>query len=675
MSDQFLHVPLAEITASLTNPRTSSGLDAASLAELAQDIKARGVDSPILLRPLPGARVADTDRKVKYEIVAGERRYRASELAGQPTIPARVRSLSDEQALLIQLAENLHRQDLSPLEEAQGIQRLMDEAHITAEEAGQRIEKSRRYIYNRLTLLKLGPEGREALRAGQIDASRALLIASVPDSKLQLKALNHATTVSGYGNEPPSVRALQDWLKTNVMLDLERAVFKITDARLVEGAGSCTDCPKRTGADPDLFSHIKSADMCTDPPCYHQKADAHRAQLVKKAEAKGLRIVEGKEAQELLGGSLWRDAPQGYTSLSAKRPDLSAEGERPTTLAQALGKDAPAPILFIHPKTQEAMELVPEQEAEAILLAKGLLKPEDATGQSRGETTLESLQANLEALREDAETATAREAHTQIYAAARAAVRATSTAQARQLLAGDLLRAWLLDELDTTYEVEDMAEAIGFEFQDGQDEQDALAQHIQRLGDAEVLRATALYMLGKDSYFRRDTQPAILNAAVQALGVDTKAAKRAAATAVKAQFAEQIKALQAQIDALNSPPADDPAARPTNSAKGKASKPEARAKKLSAQDAEQGIAAAMQGIEGAAAAPKGAVVPPTAPADPLLAKAVKVITKAQAASVRLLKDELGIGTTKALSVMASLEAAGHVSPAAERGARKVLVAA
>lgn len=696
----FKTIPLARIAPSLTNPRKTFNPD--KLQELANSIAASGVHQPILVRALSGSRAEDTFRSrqpneplPEFELVAGERRWRASKLAGVDTIPAIVRELTDQQALEIQIIENLQRDDLTALEEAEGYQALVDATGIDKEEIGAKIGKSRTYVYNRLKLLDLGTEGREAMRAGQIDASRALLIARVPDSKLQLKALKYATTPNGHTNEIPSVRELQGWLKDNVMLDLANAVFKITDARLVEAAGSCTECPKRTGANPDLFSDVKSSDVCTDPPCFHKKAEAHRAQLVKKAEAKGLRIVEGKEAQEMLAGGNWRNTPNGYTSLTAKRPDLTPEGERPTTLAQVLGKDAPAPILFIHPKTQEPMELVPEDEADAILLAKGLIKAEDDS-QERQAATLENLQADLKELRQDAERALARETHAQLYAATRSAVRATTTAQARQLLASDLLRAWLLDELDTTYDVEGMAEDIGFEFQDGQDEQDAVAQHIRRLGDTDLLRATALYMLGKDSHFRLGTTPDILNAAVQALGVDTKPIKRAASTAVKAEYDAKIKAAQAEIDALKGPPPNAPAARREKSARGKPEakgQPTARAAKLSPKEAKRGIADALQDMEGAAppptsnqasaawpfpsegAADKPAAPAPQTPADPLFAKALKAITKAQKASVRLLKDELGVGTTKAMELMASLEAAGKVSEATERGARKVLVAA
>lgn len=714
MSDQFLHVPLAEIVASLTNPRTS--FNEQTLAELAEDIKARGVDSPVLLRPLPGTRVQDTDRKVKYEIVFGERRFRASQLAGMATIPARVRDLTDAEALVAQLVENLGRDDITALEEAEGIRRLMDAEQINVDEVAIRIKKSRRHVYNQLKLLELCTEAKDALRTGKIDPSRGLLIARIPDDKLQLKALE-AATKPNWQDEPPSVRDLQRWIRHNVMLELEHAVFKITDARLVETAGSCTDCPKRTGANPDLFHDVDGADICTDPGCFHGKEDAHRAQLVKKAETKGLRIVEGKEAQELMDGYTYHDTPPGYVSLSDKRPDLCEEGAKPITLAKALGDDAPAPILFIHPRTQVAMELVPEAEAEAVLVAKGLMKAEDATAAS---DQAQSLEEQLKDVQADIARETERAQHTDLYDATLKAIQQAPAAKAKLLLTGEILRSWLLAELDYGIDVDEMADIIGLEFKDGDDEMDAVTQRIHRLGDTDLIRAAAGCMLRTDRYYHSNSTTPVLDAAVKALEVDAKAIKRATANRIKANRAGQLKNLQDKIDAKKAPTATASAARREEGAGGSKPKapgsrkaPPAAAGKISAQEAKQGIADALQGIEGSASAPKGAVAPtalqlgallpqdawpfpnkresapaqPVAPAakapaavtmlgvstDPMYAKARALVLKQQAANQRMLKEGLSIGQAKADALLAQLEAAGVIGPAIPRQPREVLL--
>ena len=271
---QFATLPLAHIAPSLTNPRKT--FNAAKLQELADSIKASGVHQAVLVRPISSTRLMDTAREVQYELVAGERRYRASQLAGVDSIPAMIRVLTDDQVLEIQLVENLQRDDLSALEEAEGYQALMAHSNISADDVGVKIGKSRAYVYARLKLLDLSQEVKQAMRDGALDFSRALLIARIPDSTLQAKALAEATHKDHLG-EISGVRAFQTWLQTNVMLRLDKAVFKITDTRLVQAAGSCTACPKRTGANPDLFADASSADLCIDPTCYHGKEAAHRA--------------------------------------------------------------------------------------------------------------------------------------------------------------------------------------------------------------------------------------------------------------------------------------------------------------------------------------------------------------------------------------------------------------
>jgi len=218
---------LSSIVESNFNPRKNFNL--VKLAELAESIKASGVHQPILVRPLPGARVAETDRGVQFEIVAGARRFRASQQAGAATIPAILCHLSDNAALEAALLENLQRDDLTALEEAEGFEALQATG-ATVDGIASKIGKSRSYVFARLKLLDLSVECKEAMRAGQIDASRALLIARIPDTTLQTKALAEATRVD-YLGAVCSLRAFASWLQASVMLKLDKATFSITDPR------------------------------------------------------------------------------------------------------------------------------------------------------------------------------------------------------------------------------------------------------------------------------------------------------------------------------------------------------------------------------------------------------------------------------------------------------------
>ncbi|KAI5915273.1 MAG: ParB/RepB/Spo0J family partition protein [Proteobacteria bacterium] len=147
-------------------PRTR--MDPGSLEELAASIKAQGVMQPILVRPI------DDDR---YEIIAGERRWRAAQIAGLDDVPCLVREIPDEAALAMSLIENIQREDLNPLEEASGIQRLIDEFAMTHQQAADAVGRSRPAASNLLRLLNLARPVQELLMAGDIDMghARALL--------------------------------------------------------------------------------------------------------------------------------------------------------------------------------------------------------------------------------------------------------------------------------------------------------------------------------------------------------------------------------------------------------------------------------------------------------------------------------------------------------------------
>ena len=147
-------------------PRTR--MDEGSLYELAESIKAQGVMQPVLVRPLSGGR---------YEIIAGERRMRAAKLAGLDEVPVLVKDVPDESAAAMALIENIQREDLNPLEEAQGLKRLTDEFGLTHEMAAQAVGRSRSAASNLLRLLNLTEPVQQMLMAGDIDMghARALL--------------------------------------------------------------------------------------------------------------------------------------------------------------------------------------------------------------------------------------------------------------------------------------------------------------------------------------------------------------------------------------------------------------------------------------------------------------------------------------------------------------------
>lgn len=148
-----------------------SRMDQDTLKELAESIKAQGVMQPILVRPLTGS---------QFEIVAGERRWRAARLAGLASVPALVREIPDQQALAVALIENIQREDLNCLEEAQGIQRLIQEFGMTHASAAESVGRSRAAVTNLLRLLELAPPVRELLAQGRLDMGHARALLALP---------------------------------------------------------------------------------------------------------------------------------------------------------------------------------------------------------------------------------------------------------------------------------------------------------------------------------------------------------------------------------------------------------------------------------------------------------------------------------------------------------------
>lgn len=169
------NIALAAIIPNPNQPRKE--FDPAALDDLAASIKSQGVLQPVLVRPLP-------DKPGSFELVAGERRLRASKLAGLTEIPALVRPLDDRESLAIALIENLQREDLNAMEEAEGYRQLLDQFFVTQEDLARQIGKSRPALANALRLLQLPGEVQEDVRRGRLSAghARALLAVSDPEA-------------------------------------------------------------------------------------------------------------------------------------------------------------------------------------------------------------------------------------------------------------------------------------------------------------------------------------------------------------------------------------------------------------------------------------------------------------------------------------------------------------
>jgi len=305
-------LPIAWIRESESNPRKT--YDQKSLQELAESIKANplGVVEPLVVQELGPE---------SYCLIAGSRRLRAAKMAGLETIPARIAVLSEKQILEIQLIENLQREDVKPVEEAEGYARLMElDPDYTAEKLAERVGKDRSYVYKRLTLIRLPAPVKDALADSRITIGHALAIARLGSGIDQLRAFGACFSEQRWdgktklwihvtdGIADVSVEHVERFIREEILLDLKSAPWKKDDASLLPRAGACTECPKRTGSNAALFDDLQKGDFCTDSECFRAKRAALITRIVEAGRAEGKVVVEVTVGYGLAEkGSIGRD--------------------------------------------------------------------------------------------------------------------------------------------------------------------------------------------------------------------------------------------------------------------------------------------------------------------------------------------------------------------------------
>lgn len=171
-NNQLKHLPVEFIQPGKYQPRHDMRTE--TLEDLANSIKVQGVMQPIVVRPISSN---------KYEIVAGERRWRASQMAGLDTIPVIIKEVPDEAAVAMALIENIQRENLNPIEEAMALQRLIDEFELTQQEVADAVGKSRTTVTNLLRLMSLNPEVRRCLEHGDMEMGHARALLALPYEK------------------------------------------------------------------------------------------------------------------------------------------------------------------------------------------------------------------------------------------------------------------------------------------------------------------------------------------------------------------------------------------------------------------------------------------------------------------------------------------------------------
>lgn len=207
--------PVSRITPNPNQPRTE--FIEQEIAELSESIKSLGVLQPILVRSVGSG----------YQIIAGERRYRAALKAGLSQVPVIIKDLDDRETLEVAIVENVQRQNLNPIEEARGYQRLMDEFALTSQEVAERVGKDRATVSNLARILKLPPVVQEMVRDGRISVGHAKAILTVKEPVAQISLANKVV------NENLSVRALESIVSRDVVLESPRKVGTATKREII----------------------------------------------------------------------------------------------------------------------------------------------------------------------------------------------------------------------------------------------------------------------------------------------------------------------------------------------------------------------------------------------------------------------------------------------------------
>jgi ParB family chromosome partitioning protein len=234
---ELLQIPLGSIRVNTRQPRRH--LDADGISGLAESVRAQGVVQPIVVRPAGGG---------TYELIAGERRWRAARAAGLPTIPALVRETDDRESLVLALVENVAREDLSPVEEARAYAVLMDDFSLALGEVAERVGRSKPAVSNRVRLLELPEDVLGLLERGLLTEGHARAVLSVPGHEerralarkvvaqgLSVRATERAARWAGARTRPRRARRIDPALAARARTGLERltgAKVRVTDTRV-----------------------------------------------------------------------------------------------------------------------------------------------------------------------------------------------------------------------------------------------------------------------------------------------------------------------------------------------------------------------------------------------------------------------------------------------------------
>ena len=384
-----------------------SRLAPAALGELKASIAAQGILQPVIVRPLEDS---------GFELVSGHRRLECARQLGLAEVPAQIMSLTEAEAREVQLVENLQRESLTPLDEAEAVAGLLE--LVSLDEAAARLGRSRGYLLGRMLLNRLPQEAKLALAAGTLSLAVALLVARIPDEELReqlAKEVQEGRQVwyeDEFTHVPLSVAEARARFE-RTMLALKRAPFDTADPMLLVGVPSCTACPHRSGNALDLFGDVADADTCTNPGCYARKREAAWSFRRDEAKAKGVSVLPDKRAKRIL--DRWSGQPTAESGFVSPAAHVGRDGDARTWAQVVKAAKVKLPAYAVrHPESDKPMpllrvddlrELLPKEEKARLALPKASAPKEEKAPEAPAKPAGPSERAIFDEAQEELESA------------------------------------------------------------------------------------------------------------------------------------------------------------------------------------------------------------------------------------------------------------------------------
>jgi ParB/RepB/Spo0J family partition protein len=318
-AQDFQQLKAAQLFGSTLNPRKY--FNEAALQELAESVSQKGIIQPMVARPVG----------VKYEIVCGERRYRAGVIAKLKTFPVVIRELTDAEALELMITENLQRQDVHPMEEAQAMESMLTSG-MTEQDISIKLGKSLAYITQRLKFTNLIEQWQKLFydkRLAYMDAFKVARLS--PEQQLVLledKNLNGTTADEDEEFEDDendlagqvttadnSLIEFRHWDFNSFRYDLNEAKFDLTDKKLIKGAGACTTCPFNSAVATLLFPDMSGKSYCTKVKCFDEKEIISEEKQIKRLIEQGATVACGYSNNDRSKATIQRMREAGLTVL------------------------------------------------------------------------------------------------------------------------------------------------------------------------------------------------------------------------------------------------------------------------------------------------------------------------------------------------------------------------